>query len=155
MPGLSDAFVWDLPHSEEGPHGAGALLTHGAGGDCRGPGLPALAGGLAGLGHPGGRFDLPYRVAGRKTPPTAELSAPAFTGALAAARSTRPDVPAWDVGGKSYGGRVASRAVARGLDAGGLVFYGYPLQPPGRPDRLRVDHWPAIGVPSPKKVSLS
>lgn len=123
------------------------MLTHGAGGDCRGPGLTALARGLAALGHSVGRFDLPYRLAGRKTPPAAEQSAPAFSDALEAAHAQRPDVPVWAAGGKSYGGRVASIAVAQGLDAAALVFYGYPLHPPGRPDRLRVEHWPSIRVP--------
>jgi predicted alpha/beta-hydrolase family hydrolase len=147
VPGLT-TFAWDLP--EQGSQGgvaAGVLLTHGAGGDSRGAGLTALARGLARLGHPVGRFDLPYRVAGRRTPPKAELSAPAFGDALASARIAQPDVAAWAVGGKSYGGRVASLAVAGGLDAAALVFYGYPLHPPGRPDRLRVDHWPSIRVP--------
>jgi uncharacterized protein len=137
-------FLWDLPE-EQGA--TGVLLTHGAGGDARAAGLTALAKGLAARGHPAGRFDLPYRVAGRKTPPAAEQSAPAFTEALAAARKAFPGVPAWAVGGKSYGGRVASLAVAAGLEAAALIFYGYPLHPPGRPDRLRVDHWPAIRVP--------
>lgn len=151
MPGLTTAFAWDLPQQAgQGSPGAGLagmLLTHGAGGDSRGAALTALAQGLAALGHPVGRFDLPYRVAGRGTPPKAELSAPAFAAALGEARTARPDVPAWAVGGKSYGGRVASLAVADGLDAAALVFYGYPLHPPGRPDRLRVDHWPSIRVP--------
>jgi hypothetical protein len=123
------------------------LLTHGAGGDARAAGLTALAAGLAAGGHAAGRFDLPYRLAGRRSPPAAEQSVPAFTDALAAARDAHPEVRAWAVGGKSYGGRVASLAVAGGLRAAGLVFYGYPLHPPGRPERLRVDHWPAIRVP--------
>ena len=149
---MSVSFLWDLPEASPGtssPTGArpGVVLTHGAGGDCRGPGLTALARGLAALGHGVGRFDLPYRLAGRTSPPAAEQSAPAFSDALEAARAQRPEVPAWAAGGKSYGGRVASIAVAGGLGAAGLVFYGYPLHPPGRPDRLRIDHWPSIRVP--------
>ena len=38
-------------------------------------------------------------------------------------------------------------AVAGGMEAAALVFYGYPLHPPGRPESLRVDHWPAITAP--------
>lgn len=49
--------------------------------------------------------------------------------------------------GRSYGGRVASMAVARGMPAVALVFYSYPLHPPGKPDELRVVHWPQIKVP--------
>lgn len=53
----------------------------------------------------------------------------------------------WVVGGRSYGGRVASLAVADGLAADGLVLYGYPLHPPGKPDALRVEHWPRLHLP--------
>ncbi|MGH2718360.1 MAG: alpha/beta hydrolase family protein, partial [Actinomycetota bacterium] len=53
----------------------------------------------------------------------------------------------WAAGGKSYGGRVASLAVAGGMQVAGLVFYGYPLHPPGKPESLRVGHWPEITVP--------
>jgi predicted alpha/beta-hydrolase family hydrolase len=41
------------------------------------------------------------------------------------------------VGGKSMGARLAAQIVARGTGASGLVFLGYPLHPPGRPERLR------------------
>ncbi len=42
---------------------------------------------------------------------------------------------------------MASQAVARGLAADALVFLGYPLHPPGKEDRLRDAHLPAIPVP--------
>src|SRR5690606_21236718 len=50
-------------------------------------------------------------------------------------------------GGRSYGGRMCSMAVAEGQPAAGLVLLSYPLHPPGKPDRLRTEHFPAIGVP--------
>jgi len=52
------------------------------------------------------------------------------------------------IGGKSMGGRIASQVAA--ADAGpmaGLVFLGYPLHPPGRPDRLRAEHLSRIKAP--------
>lgn len=126
--------------------GPGVALAPGAGGDLRGAGLGALAGGLASLGHLVLRFNLPYREAGRGTPPAAERSAGGYRAAVEDA--TRQLLPGpWVVGGKSYGGRVASLAVAGGLEAAGLVFYGYPLHAPGREDALRVAHWPSIRVP--------
>ena len=132
------------------PTGAGAapgvVLAPGAGGDLRGAGLAALAGGLASLGHLVLRFNLPYREAGRGTPPAAERSAGGYRAAVEDA--TRRVFPGpWVVGGKSYGGRVASLSVAGGLQAAGLVFYGYPLHAPGREDAPRVAHWPSIRVP--------
>jgi predicted alpha/beta-hydrolase family hydrolase len=45
------------------------------------------------------------------------------------------------------GGRIGSMAVADGLPAAGLVLISYPLHPPGRPDRLRIEHLPALKVP--------
>jgi predicted alpha/beta-hydrolase family hydrolase len=50
------------------------------------------------------------------------------------------------LGGRSFGGRMCSVAVAEGLPAAGLVLVSYPLHPPGRPDKLRVDHFPLLHV---------
>jgi predicted alpha/beta-hydrolase family hydrolase len=71
---------------------------------------------------------------------------------LAAARNHVGPTPAgWVIGGASYGGRVASLALAQHdptrLRVIGLLLVAYPLHPPGRPDRLRVAHWPEIAVP--------
>jgi predicted alpha/beta-hydrolase family hydrolase len=52
------------------------------------------------------------------------------------------------LGGRSFGGRSCSVAVAEGLPAAALVLLSYPLHPPGKPDKLRVDHFPDIGVPT-------
>ena len=49
--------------------------------------------------------------------------------------------------GKSFGGRMASMAVAEGMPAAGLVFLGYPLHPPGKPERVRDEHLYGIEVP--------
>ena len=52
------------------------------------------------------------------------------------------------IGGKSMGGRIASQVAAGGVgELAGLVFLGYPLHPPGRPDRLRAAHLPAVKAP--------
>ena len=51
------------------------------------------------------------------------------------------------LGGRSMGGRMCSMAVAEGLPAAGLVLVSYPLHPPGKPDQLRTDHFPAVDVP--------
>jgi predicted alpha/beta-hydrolase family hydrolase len=51
------------------------------------------------------------------------------------------------LGGKSMGGRIASHIVASGTEADGLVFLGYPLHPPGKPDRMRDAHLYDITAP--------
>ncbi|MGH9188453.1 MAG: alpha/beta hydrolase family protein [Acidimicrobiales bacterium] len=67
----------------------------------------------------------------------------------AAALAKRADVPPDRValGGRSFGGRMCSMAVAEGLPALGLVLVSYPLHAPGRPDQLRAGHFVEIGVP--------
>ena len=64
---------------------------------------------------------------------------------LAASAGVNP--AALVLGGRSMGGRMCSIAVADGLPARGLVLISYPLHPPGRPDKLRVEHLAAITVP--------
>lgn len=51
------------------------------------------------------------------------------------------------VGGRSLGGRAASVAHAQGLDVAGLVLLSYPLHPPGKPKKLRTDHFGDIRCP--------
>lgn len=51
-------------------------------------------------------------------------------------------------GGRSFGGRSCSVAVAEGLPAAALVLLSYPLHPPGKPDNLRVDHFGDMAVPT-------
>ncbi len=51
-------------------------------------------------------------------------------------------------GGRSFGGRACSVAVAGGLPAAALVLLSYPLHPPGKPEKLRTEHFPDIKVPS-------
>ena len=70
----------------------------------------------------------------------------AFTAAFDEARA-RAKVAAVFAGGKSLGGRIASLLVADGLPAAGLVFVGYPLHPPGKPERARDEHLDRIQVP--------
>jgi uncharacterized protein len=132
----------------DGSHPRGALLVPGAGGTLDDDGLATLAQLFADRGYVTVRANLPYREAGRR-PPRAERNVASLERVLDAARVAAPPTHGdWVLGGKSYGGRVASLAVADGrLAAAGLVFYGYPLHPPGRPDRLRVEHWPRIEVP--------
>ena len=51
------------------------------------------------------------------------------------------------IGGRSFGGRMCSMAAAEGLDVAALVLVSYPLHPPGRPERLRTAHFPALHLP--------
>jgi predicted alpha/beta-hydrolase family hydrolase len=125
----------------------GVLLAHGAGSDRNAPGLVAIEEALAPL--PVERFDFPYRLRGGRRPPD---RAPVLVAAVveaATALADRIGAPPGRLvlGGRSMGGRMCSMAVAEGHPAAGLVLVAYPLHPPGRPDRLRTDHLPALDLP--------
>lgn len=130
-----------------GAGGPAVFLVHGAGGDLDDVGLTALADGLASRGHLALRANLPYREAGRKVPPLADRAVGDYRAVFAAARAELGPRRPWVAGGKSYGGRVASLAAAQGMECSGLLFYSYPLHAPGKPDRVRVEHWPDVWAP--------
>ena len=92
------------------------------------------------------RFNFPYREAGRRLPDRAPKAIEAWRAAMAAAAERSPGHPVW-AAGKSFGGRMASMAVAAGMPAAGLVFLGYPLHPPGKPDKMRDEHLYGIDRP--------
>ncbi len=122
----------------------GLLLAPGAGADRNQPALIAIDHAVSSAGGVVVRMDFPYRKAGRRSPDRAPvLIAAARHEAVALA--TRCDRLV--MGGRSMGGRVCSMAVAEGVDAAGLVLISYPLHPPGRPDKLRVEHFAALDRP--------
>jgi len=124
------------------------LLAPGAGADRDQSALVAIDDALAAHGLPVERIDFPYRLAGRRAP---DRQSVLVASVVAAARRLANDlgVPPGRValGGRSMGGRMCSVAVAEGLPAAALVLVSYPLHPPGKPDKLRVEHFRAIGVP--------
>jgi uncharacterized protein len=125
---------------------AGLLLTPGAGSSADHPTLVALETALAPL--PVARIDFPYRREGRKAPDRApKLVACVNTEADAFAARLDADPGELVLGGRSMGGRMCSMAVAEGRRALGLVLLSYPLHPPGKPDKLRTDHFGALDLP--------
>lgn len=101
---------------------------------------------LAAGGHAVALVEQPYRVAGRRAPVTAAARLDeAFRAAVAMARAGVGEVPLV-VGGRSAGARVACRT-ATALGAAGAVALAFPLHPPGRPDRSRVEELRGAGVP--------
>ena len=152
MRSVSTAFTLDTPRGPsagvlETPAGASAVvvLGHGAGSGMESPFMAGIAGALAELGLAVARFDFPYIHAGRKAPDPAPALLETWRLARAAV-AERTDLPLV-AGGKSLGGRIASMAVAEGMPAEALVFLGYPLHPPGRPEKLRREHLAQVGVP--------
>src|SRR5205085_6012181 len=88
------------------------------------------------------------RIEGRRAPDKApKLIAAVRDGAAELAKRAKARPTSIALGGRSMGGRMCSMAVAEGLPAAGLVLISYPLHPPGKPDQLRIDHFPGIDVP--------
>jgi len=122
------------------------LLAPGAGSGRNHPTLVGIEKAVAPL--PVARVDFPYRREGRRAPDRAPKLIACIVeeaAALVADAHVRPGRLV--LGGRSMGGRMCSMAVAEGLPAAGLVLLSYPLHPPGKPDALRVDHFPALDLP--------
>jgi predicted alpha/beta-hydrolase family hydrolase len=119
-------------------------LTHGAGGTMATPSLAAAAVALATRGIDVVRFNLPWSERGRRSP---GAPAPDIACWHAVAAALRPSARRLLLGGRSYGGRMATHAAATGAPCDGLVLLAYPLHPPGKPERLRDAHLPDVPVP--------
>ncbi len=125
----------------------GLLLTPGAGGGADHRTLVEIEAALADR-LPVRRHDFAYRRSGRRAPPRAETVTAELVGDLALIAAEFGVPPArLAIGGRSFGGRVCSMAVAAGAPAAGLVLLSYPLHPPDRPERLRTEHFSQIRVP--------
>jgi predicted alpha/beta-hydrolase family hydrolase len=127
------------------------LLAHGAGSDMHAPALVKVAEALADARIPSMTFNFPYRSAGRRAPDRpAVLEAMAREAATACATAVRVPAARIVLGGRSMGGRICSQVVGAADDPVptlGLALLGYPLHPPGKPETLRVDHFPRLRVP--------
>ena len=122
----------------------GLLLAPGAGADRSQPALVAIERDAAAAGAVVVRMDFPYRRAGRRSPdrPPVLISAVRDEAAALAERCDR-----LVMGGRSMGGRMCSMAAAEGVDVAGLLLISYPLHPPGRADKRRVEHFPDLRCP--------
>lgn len=122
---------------------ASLLLSHGAGGGIDAPDLAALARTLPGQGISVLLLEQPWRVAGRKI---AGSPASLDVALRSVADQIRPRTPLV-VGGRSAGARSAARC-ARELGASGCLALSFPLHPPGKPDKSRVDELTGSRVPT-------
>lgn len=129
-----------------GTNGSTVVIAHGAGTGKDHPFLQGYADALGTLGFSTLRFNFPYVEQGRRMPGPAAHAIATWNAVVAFARDQDPQAAVWATG-KSYGGRMASMAVAEGLAVDGLAYLGYPLHAPGKPEKPRAEHLPAITVP--------
>lgn len=119
------------------------LLSHGAGGGIEAPDLQALARRLPGQGISVLLLEQPWRVAGRKLAGSPASLDVALRSVVDQIRPRNPLV----VGGRSAGARSAARC-ARELGASGCLALAFPLHPPGKPERSRLEELTGARVPT-------
>jgi predicted alpha/beta-hydrolase family hydrolase len=152
------------PASNKERAGITVILGHGAGANQLHPFMRLFAHGLAERGFDTMTFNFLYMEQGRRVPdPKAKLESCYRAVMAVAGEHKKLKGNRLVIGGKSMGGRIASqvaaamndqtlsdgRAVARSAipEISALVFLGYPLHPPGRPDKLRDAHLSQIKAP--------
>jgi hypothetical protein len=142
--------VTALEYPVEGQDRAGItlILGHGAGAGQTSDFIVSFASGLAARGINIITFNFLYREQGRRIPDPNDKLEACYRAVIEAAREQMKSRDALAIGGKSMGGRIASQVAASGIgELAGLVFLGYPLRPPSRPDRLRAKHLSDIKAP--------
>ena len=153
-PVAEEEYVLETPHGEgrlvlrrpETDPLAVLLLSHGAGGGIEAPDLAALARDLPAQGVAVGLFEQPWRRAGRRLATAPKTLDAALVVAAGRVREEFPDVPLV-LGGRSAGARSACRS-ALVVGASGVLALAFPLHPPGRPERSRLEELTTAGVPT-------
>jgi hypothetical protein len=118
-------------------------LGHGAGGGVESPDLKGATRAALDAGLSVALIEQPYRVAGRRSPAPANQLDTAW---LSVIEQLAFDVPLI-AGGRSSGARVACRTAAE-TGAAAVLCLAFPLHPPGRPEKSRLDELDAVTVPT-------
>ena len=127
---------------------AGLVLTPGASAGREQSGLVAIDEAVTRAGVAVERVEFPGQAAGkRRTDPPAVCIETVRGATTALAERLSVPTSRIAIGGRSFGGRMCSMAAAHGLRVAALVLISYPLHPPGRPERLRTEHFPALRCP--------
>jgi predicted alpha/beta-hydrolase family hydrolase len=124
------------------------VMAHGAGAGMRHPFLEAVALGLAERGIASFRYQFPFMQQGSRRPDPPSLAHSTVRAAIAEASRLTADLPLI-AGGRSFGGRMTSQALAASPIPAvqGLAFLGFPLHPAGRPSDSRGKHLDELRVP--------
>ena len=138
------------PAAKRDRAGIALILAHGAGSNQTSPFMVRLAGALAGRSIDVVTFNFLYSERRKRVPDRNDKLEACWRKVIDAFRDGafgRHASPPF-IGGRSMGGRIASQVVAAGgVEIAGLVLLGYPLHPPGQPEKLRSKHLAAICVP--------
>ena len=137
------------PASAKSRAGVTLILGHGAGAGQTSGFMVKFATELAVRGIDAVTFNFLYTEHGRGIPDKNDKLEDCYRKVIEAVRAHKKLAKnRLAIGGKSMGGRIASQVAAAGAgDLAGLVFFGYPLHPPGNPEKLRAKHLPDIKAP--------
>ena len=136
-----------LAHLHAAPEPAGALvLGHGAGGGFGAKDLLTATGAALDEGLSVAHVEQPYLVAGRRSPAPAKQLDAAWTAVVEHLREGELSGLPLVAGGRSAGARVACRT-AEQTGAVAVLCLAFPVHPPGRPEKTRLDELDAVGVP--------
>jgi uncharacterized protein len=141
------AIVYPAP--SRGRAGITLILGHGAGSGQTSGFMVKFATELAARGIDAVTFNFFYTEHGRGAPDPNDKLEACYRAVIETIRKHKKlGKNRLSIGGKSMGGRIASQVAASGVgDLAGLVFLGYPLHPPGNPEKLRSKHLPDIKAP--------
>jgi len=94
------------------------------------------------------RFNFPFMENKKGRPDTPAIAHQTIAAAIAKARELNPKLPLF-VSGKSFGGRMSSQFLSEHPDpfVKGIIFYGFPLHPAGKPSTDRAEHLKALKIP--------
>lgn len=151
--GSTTALLYAAPKQKR--VGTTFVLGHGAGGNQTSAIMSMFAFGLAARGLDVMTFNFLYTEQGRGAPdPKAKLEACYRAVIEGAVKHKKLKGNRLVIGGKSMGGRIASQVAADQAALpqisdwlAGLVFLGYPLHPPGKPEQMRDQHLKNIRAP--------
>ena len=121
-------------------HGAGAGMDHSF--------METLADSLSKAGIATLRFNFPFAEHKKGRPDSPAIAHITIEAAIGKARELNPKLPIF-VSGKSFGGRMSSQYLAAHPDSSvnGIIFYGFPLHPSGKPSTERAEHLKALKIP--------
>lgn len=123
-------------------------LAHGAGAGMNHSFMVALAKKLAEAGVASLRFNFPFIEQKKRRPNLPAVAHKTIEAAINEVKKAFPQLPLY-LSGKSFGGRMSSQFIAAHHDDAvkGIIFFGFPLHPSGKPSIERAEHLKEVNVP--------
>jgi predicted alpha/beta-hydrolase family hydrolase len=123
-------------------------LAHGAGAGMNHSFMIKLSGSLADTSVATLRFNFPFTENRKGRPDLPAVAHKCIEAAIGDALHEFPSLPLF-ASGKSFGGRMSSQYLSTqpGTNVKGIIFYGFPLHPPGKPSIERAEHLKSVTIP--------